>query len=225
MLFIRWKHSYAIQCKIQIKGKVSLTLLNIELYYCSLLNIILAKTTVFTCYKDHSSAAVLPTVLYYHADTDWIFSKAILWAEHFQQLMLNHWVLTVEPTDKAFEGACFANTNQKQVFFKNGGPTINSLHKYVFMMHQRRHICKLTGLTNHRTASNQNTKYCGMHQCSWKGYRLWSLTPDDQEQLRFKNYIREINRISIQRLGVSNKTSWWQAQKILKTTVLPIQYS
>lgn len=118
------------------------------------------------CYKDHSSAAVLPVELYYHADTNWIFSKAMLSAKHFQHLMLNHWVLTVEPIDKAFERACFANTNQKEIVFKNRGPTINSLHKYVFMVRQRRHLCKLTGLTNHHIAGNQNTKYCVMHQCS-----------------------------------------------------------
>ena len=92
------------------------------------------------CYKDYSPAAVLPDVLYYHSDTDWIFPKAMLLVKHFQHLMLNHWVLSVQPTDKALEGTCFANTKQKEGVFKNRGPTINSLHKYVFTVHQRRHF-------------------------------------------------------------------------------------
>lgn len=98
--------------KIHIKGKVSLTLQHRAILHYT---IILAKTNVFTCYKDHSSAAVLPIVLYYHADR--IFSKAILSAKYFQHLMLNHWVLTAKPTDKAFQGACFANINQEEVYF------------------------------------------------------------------------------------------------------------
>lgn len=85
--------------------------------------------------------------------------KQIFSAKQFQHLMLNHWVLTVEPTDKAFEGACFANTKQKDIFFKNRGPTINSLHKYVFTAHQREHLCKLTGLkkSSHSRQSKQNS--------------------------------------------------------------------
>lgn len=117
--------------------------------------ILLAKTTV-SMRIEQSSAAVLPGVFYYHANTVSGSSQN----PFFQHLMLNHWGLTVEPTDKASEGACFANTNQKEVFFKNRGPTIKSLHKYVFMVFQRKHLCKLTGLTNHRTAGDQNTKLC-----------------------------------------------------------------
>lgn len=129
------------------KGQSFPALLKIHLYYFSLYNTILAKNTVLMCHKDPSSAAGPPIVLYYHADTNWIFSKAILSAKYFQRLMLNHWVLIVEPTDKAFEGAWFANTNEDKIVFKNSGPAINSLHKYVFMVPQKRHLCKLTGLT------------------------------------------------------------------------------
>lgn len=57
------------------KGQSFPALLKIELYYFSLYKIILAKNTVLMCYKDPSSAAVPPIVLYYHANTDWIFSK------------------------------------------------------------------------------------------------------------------------------------------------------
>lgn len=45
---------------------------------------------------------------------------------------------------------------QKDLFFKIKGPTINSLYKYAFTVHQRRHLCKLTGLTNYGTAGNPN---------------------------------------------------------------------
>lgn len=129
------------------KGQSFPALLKIRLYYFSQYNTTLGKDTVLMCHKDPSSAAGPPIVLYYHADTDWTFSKAILSAKYFQRLMLNHWVLIAEPTDKAFQGAWFANTNEDKIVFKNSGPTINSLHKYVFMVPQKRHLCKLTGRT------------------------------------------------------------------------------
>lgn len=55
----------------------------------------------------------LQPLFYYHANTVSGSSQK----PFFQHLMLNHWGLTVEPTDKASEGACFANTNQKEIFF------------------------------------------------------------------------------------------------------------
>lgn len=45
---------------------------------------------------------------------------------------------------------------KRTYFFKTRGPTINSLYKYVSTEHQRRHLCKLTGLTNYGTAGNPN---------------------------------------------------------------------
>lgn len=137
------------------------------------------------CHKDPSSAAGPPIVLYYHADTDWIFSKAILSAKYFQHLMLNHWVLIAEPTDKAFEGAWFANTNEDQIVFKNSGPTINSLHKCIYG------ASKETFMQTHRADITVQqpieTEHCFTQQCSWNAYRLWALSLDNQEwRLRLK---------------------------------------
>lgn len=138
------------------KGQSFPDTMNIEPHHFSLGSITLAKPAVLVRYKDHATAA-LPIVVHQNANTDWICSKVILSAQHFQHLMLNHWVLTAEPIDKVFEGTYFATKNQKDIFFKTRGPTTNSLYKYVFTAHQRRHLCKLTGLTNYGTAGNPNT--------------------------------------------------------------------
>lgn len=67
-------------------------------------------------YKDHPAAA-LPIVVHQNATTAWICSKVILSAQHFKHLMLNHWVLTAEPTDKVFEGEHFATLKAKRTYF------------------------------------------------------------------------------------------------------------
>lgn len=67
-------------------------------------------------YKDHTAAA-LPIVVHQNATTAWICSKVILSAQHCEHLMLNHWVLTAEPTHEVFEGAHFATLKAKRTYF------------------------------------------------------------------------------------------------------------
>lgn len=98
---------------MQNTNKVFLTLLNTEPHQFSLGSITLAKPSVLVCYKDPTAAA-LPV----NANTDWICSKVILAAQHYQHPMLNHWVLAAEPTHKVFEGAYFAAKKPKGHFLR-----------------------------------------------------------------------------------------------------------
>lgn len=96
-------------------------------------------------------------------------------------------------------------------------PTANSLYKYVFPVHQRRHLCKRTGLTNDGTAGNPNTNtelHIYAAQKDTEHGRFFLMTNDNQDPKTHRT-----QRISIPQLGCSNKTSWWQVQKTLKTTV------
>lgn len=78
--------------------------------------------------------------------------SSTLWTPNAESLGTHCWA-----NRQSIWGGTFCHTkSQKDIFFKTRGPTINSLYKYVFMVHQRRHLCKLTGLTNYGTAGNPN---------------------------------------------------------------------